>query len=66
MKIKVNLKELIETIVDVTVEHYVDEYRTDDRFQPSQKVRQIKNDCIDLMKEDLIRKLCNIFEDKSE
>ena len=61
MKISVNLTELIETIVETTVEHYVDEYRTDDRFQETKKIREIKNENIDLMKQNLTKKITNIL-----
>ena len=62
MEIKINLKELIETVIDTTVEHYVDD--TEDGMRYSHRV--IKDESIDCMKNDLIKKLAAIFEDKSE
>ncbi len=62
MIIKVNLKELIDTIVDTTVEHYIDD--TEDSMRYSH--REIKDENIDVMKNDLIKKLTAIFEDGSE
>lgn len=62
MEIKVNLKELIETIVDITVEHYVDECEDSMRYSH----KQIVDENIDNMKNDLINKLNSIFEEKSE
>ena len=62
MVIKVNLKELIETVVDTTIEHYVDD--TEDSMRYSH--REIKDKNIDSMKEDLIKKLTVILEEKSE
>ena len=62
MEIKINLKELIETVIDTTVEHYVDD--TEDSMRYSH--REIMDENIDSMKNDLITKLTAIFEDKSE
>lgn len=62
MIVKVNLKELIETVVDTTVEHYVDDVEDSMRCNH----RQIRDKSIDNMKNALIRKLTAIFEDKSE
>ena len=59
---KVNLKELIEIVVDITVEHYVDD--TEDGMRYSHRV--IEDESIDCMRNDLIKKLAAIFEDKSE
>lgn len=59
MIIKVNLKELIETIVDSTVEHFVDDVEDGMRYNH----RQIRDKDIDAMKNVLIRKLNAIFEE---
>ena len=64
MNVEVDLKEVITVIIELTVEHYVDEYLTDDRFQPSRKVREIKNSCIDSMKKDLIDKILDVLKQK--
>ena len=64
MDIEVNLKYLIEVMVEMTVEHYVNEYWTDDRFQPSKKVREIKDNNIKLMKNSLINNLYNTLKKK--
>lgn len=62
MIIKVNLKELVETIVDMTVEHYIDNYEDSMRYNH----REIKDENIDAMKNDLIKKLTAIMGEKSE
>lgn len=62
MVIKVNIKELIETVVDITVEHYVDTMEDSMRYSH----REIKDKNIDTMKNDLIKKLTAILEEKSE
>lgn len=46
MLIKINLNELIETVVDTTVEHYVDD--TEDSMKYSH--REIRDESIDDMK----------------
>ena len=63
MKVEVDLKYLIEVVVKLTVEHYIDEYNTDDRFQPSKVIREIKGSCIESMENDLIDKLCDILKE---
>ena len=62
MVIKINLKELIETVVDTTVEHYVDD--TEDGMRYSH--REIRDKNIDYMKNDLIKKLTAILEERNE
>ena len=61
-EIKVNLEELIETIVDLTVEHYVDEYEDGMRYNH----RHIQDENIETMKSSLIRKIVSIFREKKE
>lgn len=62
MEIEVSLKDLIETIVDITVEHYVDTF--DDEMCYSHK--RIYDDNIDSMKKDLIKKLNSILKEEKK
>lgn len=62
MQIKVNLENLVETIVDLTVEHYVDEYEDGMRYTH----KYIKDEDIETMKASLVRKLIAIFEEKGD
>ena len=64
MDVKVNVNDLIETIVEMTVEHYVDETRKpnpDNIYAEPIVTRTISNENVDSMKADLIKKLSNIF-----
>ena len=58
MELKIDLKDMIETIVDITVEHYVDDYETADR----QSHKRIVDDDIESMKNALTTKIVSIIK----
>ena len=59
MEIKVNLEKLIETIIDITVEHYVDECEDGMRYTH----KYIKDENIENMKASLVKKFIAIFKE---